>query len=92
MTFSEKNHLLNTYSSEVLKLKTFLSNTDYKAIRAAEGGEPMPDDVRTDRANARARINELEVLIAQTREIEPEAPQMPDFYPMESDDLDSAKE
>ena len=52
----------------------------------------MPDDVRTDRANARARINELEVLIAQTREIEPEAPQMPDFYPMESDDLDSAKE
>lgn len=92
MTFSEKNHLLNTYSSEVLKLKTFLSNTDYKAIRAAEGGEPMPDDVRTDRANARARINELEVLIAQTREIVPEAPQMPDFYPMESDDLDNAKE
>ena len=72
MTFEEKIHLLNTYHSEVLKLKTFLASTDYQSIRQFEGGEAMSDTTREERANARARVNELEELIAQTKEIVPE--------------------
>ena len=75
MTFEEKDNLLNTYYAEVLKLKTFLSSTDYQTIRESEGGAPMSDK---DRANARARVNELEELIAKTKEIEPEVPERPD--------------
>ena len=77
MTFGEKENLLDTYYAEVLKLKTFLSRTDYQSIRESEGGAPMSDEIRQGRANARARINELEELIAKTKEIEPEPPQ---FY------------
>ena len=68
MTFEEKDNLLNTYYSEVLKLKTFLSSTDYQTIRESEGGAPMSDETRKERANARARVNELEELIAQTKD------------------------
>ena len=77
MTFGEKDNLLNTYYAEVLKLKTFLLSTDYQSIRESEGGAPMSDDIRQERANARSRINELEELIAKTKEIEPE---YPEFY------------
>ena len=77
MTFGEKENLLNTYYAEALKLKTFLLSTDYQSIRESEGGAPMSDETRQERANARTRINELEELIAKTKEIEPEYPQ---FY------------
>ena len=72
MTFEEKDNLLNTYYAEVLKLKTFLLSTDYQTIRESEGGAPMPDEIRKERADARARVNELEELIAKTKEIKPE--------------------
>lgn len=78
MTFEEKYKLLNTYHAEVLNLKTFLSITDYQSIREYEGGAPMEDEIRKKRAEARARLNELEELIANTKEIEPEAPQKPE--------------
>ena len=77
MTFGEKENLLNTYYAEALKLKTFLLSTDYQSIRESEGGAPMSDETRQERANARTRINELEELIAKTKEIEPE---YPEFY------------
>lgn len=77
MTFGEKENLLNTYYAEALKLKTFLLSTDYQSIRESEGGAPMSDETRQERANARARINELEELITKTKEIEPE---YPEFY------------
>ena len=79
MTFEEKNHLLNTCYAEVLELKGFLLSNDYQTIRESEGGAPMSDEIRTKRANARARINELQETIAQTKEIEPEVPKMHDF-------------
>lgn len=79
MTFEEKNHLLNTYQSEVLELKSFLYSTDYQTIREAEGGEPMSDEVRTKRSASRTRINELQDLISQTEAIEPELPEFPEF-------------
>ena len=47
-------------------------STDYQTIRESEGGAPMPDEIRKERADARARVNELEELIAKTKEIKPE--------------------
>ena len=38
----------------------------------------MSDETRKERADARARVNELEELIAKTKEIEPEIPERPD--------------
>lgn len=70
MTSTEKEHILNTYYAEILKLKILLSNTDYQTIREFEGGEPMSAEIREQRANARARINELEALITETKTIE----------------------
>ena len=78
MTFAEKDNLLNTYYSEILNLKTFLLSTDYQSIREFEGGAPMSDKIREARANARTRVNELEELIAKTKEIEPEIPEIYD--------------
>ena len=78
MTFGEKDNLLNTYYSEILNLKTFLLSTDYQSIREFEGGAPMSDEIREARANARTRVNELEELIAKTKEIEPEIPEIYD--------------
>ena len=49
-----------------------MSSTDYQTIRESEGGAPMSDETRKERADARARVNELEELIAKTKEIEPE--------------------
>lgn len=79
MTFEEKENLLNTYYAEVLKLKTFLSSTDYQTIRESEGGEPMSDEIRKKRSDARARINELQELISATEVIEPEFPEFPEM-------------
>ena len=70
MTSTEKEHILNTYYAEILKLKILLSNTDYQTIREFEGGEPMSAEIREQRANARTRINELEALITETKTIE----------------------
>ena len=79
MTFSEKSDILYVSGAEILKLKSFLISTDYQAIREFEGGEPMSDEVRTQRADARARINELQELIAETEAIEPEYPEIPEM-------------
>ena len=49
-----------------------MSSTDYQTIREYECGAPMSDETRKERANARARVNELEELISKTKEIEPE--------------------
>lgn len=88
MTFGEKENLLNTYYAEELKLKTFLLSTDYQSIRESEGGAPMSDEIRQGRANARTRINELEELIANTKEIEPEPPQFYDDIITEEENVE----
>ena len=94
MTFEEKDNLLNTYYAEVLKLKIFLSSTDYQTIRESEGGAPMSDDTRKERADARARINELEELIAKTKEIGSEeiAPEVPEMHDDINDDIMQVEE
>ena len=64
---TEDEKLIEQYQSEIVELKKYLSDTDYKAIKFAEG-EITEGDYREDklqRHNARVRINELESLIEE---------------------------
>ena len=45
---------------QIEEAKKYLSETDYMVIRAMEGGEPMPIEVKNQRAAKRALINSLE--------------------------------
>ena len=59
--------LIEQYQSEIVELKKYLSDTDYKAIKFAEGEITESDyqEVKSQRHEARVRINELESLIEQ---------------------------
>lgn len=45
--------------SELNDLQEYLDSTDWYAIRFADSGEPIPDDVKTLRQKARERISEI---------------------------------
>ena len=64
---TESMILIEKYQSEIIELKKYLSDTDYKAIKFAEGEITESDyqEVKTQRHDARARINELESLIEE---------------------------
>ena len=64
---TESMILIEQYQSEILDLKKYLSDTDYKAIKFAEGEITESDyqEVKSQRHDARVRINELESLIEQ---------------------------
>ena len=64
---TESMILIEQYQSEIIELKKYLSDTDYKAIKFAEGEITESDyqEVKSQRHNARVRINELESLIEQ---------------------------
>ena len=59
--------LIEQYQSETIELKKYLSDTDYKAIKFAEGEITESDyqEVKAQRHDARVRINELESMIEQ---------------------------
>ena len=59
--------LIEQYQSEIIELKKYLSDTDYKAIKFAEGEITETDyqEVKSQRHDARVRINELESLIEE---------------------------
>ena len=64
---TEDEKLIEQYQSEIAELKKYLSDTDYKAIKFAEG-EITESDYREDKSqrhDARTRINELESLIEE---------------------------
>lgn len=44
---------------EIIELENYLTSTDWYAIRYADIGEPIPQEVKEKRANARKRISEL---------------------------------
>ena len=71
---TESMILIEQYQSEIVELKKYLSDTDYKAIKFAEGEITESDyrEVKSQRHDARVRINELEARIEQL-EKEPEA-------------------
>ena len=64
---TESMILIEQYQAEIIELKKYLSDTDYKAIKYAEGEITESDyqEVKSQRHDARARINELESLIEQ---------------------------
>ena len=66
---TEDEKLIEQYQSEIVELKKYLSDTDYKAIKFAEGELPESDyqEVKSQRHDARARINELESLIEELK-------------------------
>ena len=82
MTSNQKFDILNAYHGEVEHRKWFLVQTDYATIREAEGGDPMPEEMKQKRADARAAINQYEEWIEEIEAIEPEDPDMPDFEPV----------
>ena len=64
---TESMILIEQYQAEIIELKKYLSDTDYKAIKFAEGelSESDYQDDKIKRHDARVRINELENLIAE---------------------------
>ena len=64
---TEDEKLIEQYQSEIVELKKYLSDTDYKAIKFAEGEITESDyqEVKSQRHDARVRINELESLIEE---------------------------
>ena len=66
---TESMFLVEQYQSEIISLKKYLSDTDYKAIKFAEGelSESDYQDNKIKRHDARVRINELESLIEELK-------------------------
>ena len=64
---TEDEKLIEKYQSEIVELKKYLFDTDYKAIKFAEGELSESDyrEVKSQRHDARVRINELESLIEE---------------------------
>lgn len=64
---TESMILIGQYQSEIVELKKYLFDTDYKAIKFAEGEITESDyqEVKSQRHDARMRINELESLIEE---------------------------
>ena len=64
---TEDKKLIGQYQSEIVELKKYLFDTDYKAIKFAEGEITESDyqEVKSQRHDARVRINELESLIEE---------------------------
>lgn len=56
----EKQKQINQMQGQVLEHKSLLFATDYVVIRNQETGQPIPDDVLHERAQARLHIDELE--------------------------------
>lgn len=59
----ENEPYVETREDEIWRLKRYLSDTDYCAIKCSELGESMSTlypEIQVKRAEARARINELE--------------------------------
>ena len=55
---------INQRYQKIFVLKDYLSSTDYQRLRELDGGEPMKEEVRLKRAEARSLINKLEDEIA----------------------------
>ena len=64
---TEDEKVIEQYQAEIVELKKYLSDTDYKAIKFAEGEITESDyqEVKSQRHDARVRINELENMIEE---------------------------
>ena len=59
----EKQKQINQMQGQVLEHKSLLFATDYVVIRNQETGQPIPEDILQERAQARLQISELELQI-----------------------------
>ena len=59
VVIEDKTEEVNAHK-QIAEAKNFLSLTDYMAIREFEGGDPMPEAVKLERAAKRVLINSLE--------------------------------
>ncbi len=64
MTLQEQ---INVLEAEILERKAYLSNTDYKVIKAKETNVDVDPDVLTQRQDARATINAHEEQIEELK-------------------------
>ena len=60
MTIQEQ---INIECAVITAAKNYLRDTDYLTIREYEGGEPMPAEIKTRRAEERAKINQSQAII-----------------------------
>ena len=65
MTLREQ---INEQCAIITGAKNYLHDTDYLGHREYEGGEPMPAEIETKRAEARVTINEARAVIAELEE------------------------
>lgn len=56
---------INRLQGQILEHKSYLFSTDYVVIRESETGEPIPDEIKVNRAIARSEINRLEMEIEE---------------------------
>lgn len=59
---------VNEKHAQINELRNYLRSTDYKAIKEAETGNVMPEEIRDSRQQARDGINELEYEISTLEE------------------------
>jgi hypothetical protein len=55
---STVQHYIDEYNQEIVNLDSleYLKNTDWYVVREQDGGSPVPDDVRAERAACRNRM------------------------------------
>ena len=72
MTIQEQ---INQQCVIITNAENFLHDTDYMSIREYEGGTPMPEEIKTRRAQCRVDINEAQAIIEELeRQKEQEEP------------------
>jgi hypothetical protein len=70
---------INEQYAIIVASKDYLFNTDFYGHREYEGGAPMPEDVKTKRAQCRAKINTAQEVIKELeRQKEHEDPEPPE--------------
>lgn len=70
---------INEQCTIITSAKNYLLDTDFYGHREYEGGTPMPEEVKTKRAQARVTINEAEAVIEELeRQKEQEDPELPE--------------
>lgn len=81
MTQQEKQERLDSLHEQILEKEAYLNATDYQTIREVEGGEPMSDEVKSLRADARRAINnaQAEINLLDAAEVE-------DFVPVDNEE------
>lgn len=70
---------INEQCAIITSAKNYLLDTDFYGHREYEGGAPMPEEVKTKRAQARVDINDAQAIIEELeRQKEHDTPESPE--------------